>query len=150
MVAVAPVLAYRGRVRTDPTMTGFLPRLSALLLLLCLLAGGLPAQAMHAPAPSAGAAHADAMHGCHDAGATAAPAHGDPVMPAPSAGDCCEDGGCGGTGGCGLACACPLAAAAPAPPACAIGKSTAAAPPAAPECGDPGRVPVPPRRPPIA
>jgi len=69
------VLAYRGRVRTDPTMTGFLPRLSALLLLLCL---------------------------------------------------------------------------APAPPACAIGKSTAAAPPAAPECGDPGRVPVPPRRPPIA
>jgi hypothetical protein len=134
-------------------MTVLLHRLSALLLLLSLVAGGWPAQAMHVPAPVApGPEHAavadgDAMHGCHDSAPMAMPLEQDPHR-APA--DCCDHHGGGDADACDLACACPPAVAAPAPVPAATAGFADAVPVATPAHGDPGYMPSPPRRPPIA
>lgn len=134
-------------------MTGFLHRLSILLLALSLVTGGLAAQAIHAPADvvasPAQAAEVDTSttHGCHDDPVGAADT-GHALAGSPM--DCCDHHGSGDTAGCALACAGSLAAVVTAPLQATAAVYPHIAPPAAPARGDPEYTPTPPRRPPIA
>lgn len=134
-------------------MTGLLHRLFACLLALSLVTGGAAAQVMHgqaagAVAPTAASAPGAAMADCHSADADA----GTQALATLGSGDCCATVRPGdGHDACGAACTCPLLAAAVPP---ALARAGQAVPrqvlAVAGTRGDPGRAPVPPRRPPIA